>query len=166
MFGLKLQNSLQRNLSMNNKLPVKDVLAAIDMGAKHVWDELDEEERKQVNFWLLNRYVSSIRGSFEKQALAVFKTNEYYNKNWNELGTRHPKLQWQLLCMCGNTGDIEYHPWQGFKKKNGDGSKAVKLLEQIYPNMKRDEVELLAELSTKAELRELAKEHGIENFKL
>ena len=36
------------------KLPVKDILAAIDMNAKSVWDELSDDERKQVSFWLLN----------------------------------------------------------------------------------------------------------------
>ena len=142
-------------------LPVKDVLAAIDMGARSVWDELSDEEKKQVNFWLLNRYVSSVKGNRDAQELAVFKTNEYYNKNWNELGTKHPKLQWQLLCQAGNTGKIEYHQWIGFKKKTGNNN-AVKLLQQIYPNMKQDEVELLAGLSTKKELKQLAEEHDID----
>ena len=144
------------------KLPIKDVLAAIDMGAKSVWDELNEEERKSVGFWLLNRYASSVKGNREKQELAIFKTNEFYNKNWNELGMKHPKLQWQLICQSGNTGKIEFHPWIGFKKKNGDNSKGIKLLKQIYPNMKEDEIELLANLSTKKELKQLAEEHDIE----
>ena len=143
------------------KLPIKDILAAIDMGASNVWDELSNEERKQVSFWLLNRYVSSVKGSRDKQELAIFKTNEYYNKNWNVLGTRHPKLQWQLLCQAGNTGKIEYHQWIGLKKKTGN-TKVLSLLEKIYPNMKQDEVELLAELSTKKELKQLAEEHSIE----
>ena len=64
------------------KLPIKDILAAIDMGAKNIWDEINDEERKQVSFWLLNRYVSSVKGDRDKQELAIFKTNEYYNKNW------------------------------------------------------------------------------------
>ena len=144
------------------KLPIKDVLAAIDMGAKSVWDELNEEERKSVGFWLLNRYASSVTGNREKQELAVFKTNEFYNKNWNELGMRHPKLQWQLICQAGNTGKIEFHPWIGFKKKNGDNSKGIKLLKQIYPNMKEDEIELLTNLSTKKELKQLTEEYDIE----
>ena len=144
------------------KLPIKDVLAAIDMGAKSVWDELSDEERKAVGFWLLNRYVSSVKGNREKQELAVFKTNEFYNKNWNELGMKHPKLQWQLICQAGNTGKIEFHPWIGFKKKNGDNGKGIKLLKQIYPNMKEDEIELLANISTKKELKQLAEEHDIE----
>ena len=147
---------------MANKLPIKDILAAIDMGAKNVWDEITDEERKQISFWLLNRYVSSVQGNREKQELAIFKTNEYYNKNWNILGTRHPKLQWQLLCTAGGTKRIEYHEWIGHKKKSNDNSKSIKLLEQIYPNMKQDEVELLARLSTKAELKQLAEEHNID----
>jgi hypothetical protein len=148
-------------MASNQTLPVKDVLAAIDMGAKNVWDELTDEEKKQINFWLLNRYVSSVNGNREEQELAVFKTNEYYNKNWNELGTRHPKLQWQLLCMSGNTGKIEFHQWLGFKQKKGSNG-AIKLLQQVYPNMKQDEVELLARLSTKKELKELAEEYSID----
>lgn len=144
------------------KLPLKDILAAIDMGAKEVWDELSDEEKKQVNFWLLNRYVSSVKGNREKQELAVFKTNEYYNKNWNVFGTRHPKLQWQLLCQAGGTGNVEFHQWIGFKKKTDSSSKAVKFLLEVYPNMKRDEVEYLARTSTKAELRKLAEDLGYE----
>lgn len=154
---------------MANKLPIKDILGAIDMNGKSVWKELDDDERKQISFWLLNRYVSSVNGSREKQELAIMKTNEYYNKNFNDIGVGkengHQELMWQLLCASGGTGNIEFHQWIGFKKKAG-GDKAVKLLERIYPNMKADEVELLARLSTKKELKQLAEEHGIEGVKL
>ena len=143
------------------KLPIKDILAAIDMGAKNVWDELSEEEKKQVSFWLLNRYVSSVKGNREAQELAVFKTNEYYNKDYMVV-SKHPKLQWQLLCMSGNTGDIKFHQWIGHKKKTNDNNKGIKLLEQIYPNMKQDEVELLARTFTKKEFKQLAEEHDID----
>ena len=142
--------------------PVKDVLACIDSNAKSVWDELTDEQKKCVNFWLLNRYASSVSGTREAQELAVVMTNQIYNKNWNELGTRHPKLQWQLLCSLHNANsDIRRHNWIGFKKKTGNNN-AVKLLQQIHPNMKQDEVELLAGLSTKKELKQLAEEHDID----
>ena len=145
--------------------PVKDVLACIDSNAKSVWDELTDEQKKCVNFWLLNRYASSVSGTREAQELAVVMTNQIYNKNWNELGTRHPKLQWQLLCSLHNANsDIRRHNWIGFKKKTSNNN-AVKLLQQIHPNMKQDEVELLARLSTKKELKQLAEEHEI-NAKL
>ena len=143
------------------KLPIKYILAAIDMGAKNVWDEINDEERKQVSFWLLNRYVSSVKGDRDKQELAIFKTNEYYNKNYMEV-SKHQKLQWQLLCMSGATEKIEYHPWIGFKKKTQDNNKLVKVLEQVYPNMKQNEVEILARISSKSEIKKLAEDYGIE----
>jgi len=144
---------------MANKLPIKDILAAIDMGAKGVWDELADEEKKQVSFWLLNRYISSVKGNREAQELAVFKTNEYYNKNWNVLGTKHPKLQWQLLCQAGGTGKIEFHPWIGLKGK-GTTNKTLKFLKQIYPNMKESDLVLLSEMITTKELKAYAEELG------
>ena len=56
-----------------------------------------DDERKQAQARLLNRYVSSVSGNREKQELAISQTNEYYNKNYME--ALHPKLQWQLLCQ-------------------------------------------------------------------
>jgi len=147
------------------KIAIKEILSWIDNGESAIWDQLEDEHKKQISFWLLNRYVSGIQGSRDKQELAVFKTNEYYNKHFNDIGVSkdkgHPKLLWQLLCMSGNTGKNEFHPWIGFKKRDGSTGKAMQLLEKLYPNMKTDEVELLARISTKKELKALAEEHEI-----
>lgn len=151
---------------MADKLEIKEILNWIDNGYKDVWDQLEDDHKKQISFWLLNRYVASVNGSREKQELAIFKTNEYYNKHFNTIGVGkengHQKLMWQLLVMSGSTGKNEFHPWIGFKKKAGGNDKAVKLLEQIYPNMKADEVDLLAKICTTKELRNLAEEYGID----
>ena len=147
------------------KLAIKEILSWIDNGNSNIWNDLEDEHKKQISFWLLNRYVSGIQGSRDKQELAVFKTNEYYNKHFNDIGVSkdkgHPKLLWQLLCMCGDTGKNEFHPWIGFKKRDGSTGKAMSLLEKLNPNMKTDEVELLARISTKKELKALAEEHEI-----
>jgi len=148
------------------KLAIKEILSWIDNGYTEIWDQLEDDHKKQISFWLLNRYVSSVNGSREKQELAVFKTNEYYNKHFNDIGVGkdngHQKLMWQLLCQAGNTGKNEFHPWIGFKKRDGSTGAAVKFLEKLYPNMKTDEVELLARISTKKELKQLAEEHEID----
>ena len=143
---------------MQKKLPLKDVLAAIDLNAKNVWDELSDEERKQVSFYLLNRYVSSVKGTREKAELAVFKTNEYCNKGFFVL-QKHKKLLWQLLCMSGNTGKIQYHEWIGYKHKK-TSNKDQKELEKIYPNMKEDELQLMLSLMTKKEFKELLEQYA------
>jgi hypothetical protein len=147
------------------KLPLKDILAAIDMGAMSVWDELSDDEKKQVSFYLLNRYASVVTGKRETQELAIFKTNEYYNKHFFTL-QKHKKLLWQLLCLAGNTKKIEWHNWIGHKKKGSSNSKIVKLLSELYPNKKQDEIELLAALNTKKEIIQLAKDNGIQEVKL
>lgn len=147
------------------KLPLKDILAAIDMGAMSVWDELSDDEKKQVSFYLLNRYVSVVTGKRETQELAIFKTNEYYNKHFFTL-QKHKKLLWQLLCLAGNTKKIEWHNWIGHKKKGSSNSKVVKLLSELYPNKKQDEIELLAALNTKKEIIQLANDNGIQEVKL
>ena len=143
----------------------KELIPSIDMGFKELYDAASEDGKKDIklDLWNLNRYICSVKGSREEQELAVFKINEYYNRNWNVLGgTDHVKLQWQLLCVAGKTGKKKFHPWIGLKKKKDDSSKAVKILANIYPNMKMDEVETLARISTKNEIKQLAKEHGYE----
>ena len=147
---------------MNTKIPVKDVLAAIDMNAKSVWKELDDDQKKSVSFWLLNRYASSVAGKREKQELAVLKTNEYYNKNYMVISNHH-ELQWQLLCLCGNTGKIEFHKWQGLKSNvTNKSNKFVKILSNIYPNRKLDEIEMLAQTSSEEDIKQLIEDHALD----
>ena len=140
---------------MSEKLELKDILGALDCGAKEVWEELTPEQRKSVAFFLLNRYMSSVKtGNRELQEHFVLATNEYFNKHFFAL-SKHPKLLWQLLCACGyENRQAYYHEWIGNKKKAGEGKK-LKLLMKLYPSMKIDELELLAELSTSKELKEL-----------
>ena len=146
---------------MSEKLSIKDETAAIDMGARDLWDNFTDEQRKQISFFLLNRYASSIKTSDrDAQELAVFKTNEYFNKNFFLL-SKHPKLLWYLVCMCGNENKkIYFHEWIGHKKKTGD-NKITKFLEDKYPNMKRDEIEMLAQMVDKKDIKQLAKDLGM-----
>lgn len=139
-----------------SKLPLKDILEAVDQGGRDLWDLFDDEQKKDVKFFLMNRYVSAVKTSNrDVQEHFVLATNEYFNKHFFAL-SKHPKLLWQLLCACGyENRQAYYHEWIGNKKKAGEGKK-LKLLMKLYPSMKVDELELLAELSTPKELKELA----------
>ncbi len=144
------------------KLTLKEILPQIDRGNADWWDTLTDEQKKQINFWLLNRYISSSNGTYTDTAMAVLTTNEYYNKNWNDLGTKHPKLQWQILCMINDSGKSRFHKYINLRRTADSNSKSVKLLMKLYPNKKLDEVALLARISTKEEIRNIAKSHGLE----
>jgi hypothetical protein len=63
--------------------------------------------------------------------------------------------------MTGNEEKkIYFHEWIGYKKKTGD-NKILKFLETIYPDMKNDELELLAMMTDKKEIKEMAKDMGM-----
>jgi len=150
---------------MSEKVPLKEVLAAVDMNAKSLWDEIDDDQRKALKseFFILNRYISNAKvNNRDTQEHFVLAVNEYFNKHWNLL-QKHPKLLWQLLCMCGHESQkIFYHEWIGYKKKaNGNNNKKIKYLSQIYPNMKMREIEMLADINTEADLRQHAEQSGM-----
>ena len=65
--------------------------------------------------------------------------------------------------MCSYNGEkVFFHQWLGNKKKTGNAGKKIKFLEELYPDRKDDELELLAELSTDKDLKELARNYGMD----
>ena len=154
---------------MSDKVELKEKLAAVDQNVRELWDAMDTDQQKALKseFYILNRYVSNVQGQTrEVQEHFVLTVNEFFNKNWNSI-QKHPKLLWQLLCMCSYNGNtIFFHQWLGHKKKTGNGGKKVKFLEEIYPTRKMDELELLAEMSTDKDLKELGRKYGMDEATL
>ena len=65
--------------------------------------------------------------------------------------------------MCSWNGEkVFFHQWIGHKKKTGTGGNRMKFLEEIYPNRKRDELEMIAQLNTDKEIKELARKYGMD----
>jgi len=147
---------------MSDKIELKEKLAAVDMNARSLWDDMDDTQRKALKseFFILNRYISNVKSSNrDHQEHFVLTVNEYFNKHWNLL-QRHPKLLWQLLCMSSHESrKIFYHEWIGFKKKKGN-NKIGKFLLEIYPNQKQDEIELMSMMYNEKDCKELARQHG------
>jgi hypothetical protein len=148
---------------MSDKIELKEKLAFVDMNVRQAWDEMTPEQQKSLKseFFILNRYVSSAKSSKrEVQEHFVLTVNEYFNKHWNSL-QKHPKLLWLLLCMCSYNGEtVFFHEWIG--KKKTTGGKRIKLLEELMPHLKHDELAVLAKISTDKEIKELARKYGME----
>jgi hypothetical protein len=146
---------------MSDKIELKEKLAAVDLGAVSMWDEMSAEQQKALKneFFILNRYISNVKGqSREVQEHFVLTVNEYFNKYWFDL-QKHPKLMWQLLCMCSHESrKIFYHEWIGFKRKKEN--KRITFLSTMFPNSNQYELELMAELYSLAELKDLAIDTG------
>jgi hypothetical protein len=150
---------------VSEKIELKEKLSAVDQNIRELWDAMDAEQQKALKseFFILNRYISSGgTTNREIQEHFILTVNEYFNKNWNLL-QKHPKLMWMLLCMCSYNGErVFWHEWIGYKKKTGTNSKKIKFLEELYPNKKRDEVEMLSQLMTDKEVKDLARKYGMD----
>tara|TARA_Y100001937_G_scaffold121700_1_gene180912 strand:+ start:762 stop:1202 length:441 start_codon:yes stop_codon:yes gene_type:complete len=145
---------------MSNKLPLNTVLAAIDKKDYGFYDRLTPELQKQLSPFLLNRYVSLVKGSSELQAYYLMAGNQRVNCTYFELA-KHPKLVWQLLCTVSPGMGTQFHQWVGHKKKDkNNSSKRLKDVERFHPRAKNDELEMLANLYTDKELKEIAKLYG------
>lgn len=154
---------------MSEKIELKEKLSAVDQNVRELWDAMDADQQKSLKneFFILNRYISNVQSpKRELQEHFVLTVNEYFNKNWNNL-QKHPKLLWLLLCMCSYNGETVYfHQWLGNKKKTGTGGKKLKFLAEIYPNRKMDELEMLADMSTDKEIKDLGRKYGMDEATL
>ena len=142
-----------------------DMIPAVDMNIKELWDAVTDDGRKEIkgDMWNLNRYISNVETpNKEVQQHYVLTVNEYYNKNWNDLQKNHPKLLWMLLCMCNYDGKTQFfHKW--LPQGKAPSNKKVKFLAELYPDMRTDELELLAKINTDKELKELGRQHGLDD---
>ena len=150
---------------MSEKVELKEKIAAVDENIRELWDAMDPDQQKSLKseLFILNRYISNAKTSnVEVKQHFVLTVNEYFNKNWNVL-QKHPKLMWQLLCMCSYDGNKKFfHQWLGNKKKTGSNTKKVKFLAELYPDRKDDELELMSQLMTDKEVKELARQYGMD----
>jgi hypothetical protein len=143
-----------------SKLPLNTVLAALDRKDYDFYDQLDQEHKKQISPFLLNRYMSIVKGDETISSYYLLSTNQRVNVTYFELA-KHPKLIWQLLCSVSPGMGTKFHQWVGHKKKEKNTTKGrLGVLEKMHPNMKRDELNHLADLYTDKEIKELQKLHG------
>jgi hypothetical protein len=145
-------------MTKNAGLKLNEILAAVDMNGKEVWDDLDEEQRKSIVFYTLNRYISVIQGSREEKEHFVLLGNERFNKNLFLLLNKHPKLLWQLACSCGHESKkVFFHKWL---KLNKSKDKKSEFLGKLFPNMKTADLDALAKITTEKEIKEYCAELG------
>lgn len=138
----------------------KDMIPAVDMGLKELWDAATDDGRKEIkgDFWNLNRYISNVKSSNkELQEHFVITVNEFYNKNWADI-QKHPKLVWQTLCLCSHeTKKTYFHEWLPLKRAK---NKKEEFLADLFPNMKRADIETLAIVTTDKEIKQYCEALG------
>ena len=146
---------------MSSSLEIKYEMQAFDRKDRHYYDNFTDEDRKKFSTYLMLKYGANVGGNKDMQAYYLMATNDRVNKNFFDLG-KHPKLQW-LSCTTVSPGmGAQFHYWLAAKKKEGD-NKAQKFLAKLYPNMKSDEIDLLAKINDKRDLADMARKLGYDD---
>jgi hypothetical protein len=145
----------------NDPLYIVNEMAAFDRKDRAYYDKFTDEEKKKFSTYLMLRYGASVAGSSDLQAYYLMATNDRVNKNFFDLN-KHPKLQWLLCTSVSPAMGKQHHYWQGTKKKEGN-NKAQKFLAKLYPTLKQDEIDLLAQINDKRDIERLARELGLDD---
>jgi hypothetical protein len=125
------------------------------------YDELTDEEKKKFSPFLMIRWGADVQGSSDLQAYYLMSVNERLNKNFFDISTtQHKKFQWLMATSVSPGMGKQYHKWLAAKKKDSANNKAEKFLAELYPELRYDEIKLLARINSKDDLKQLAKQHG------
>ena len=141
------------------KLSIQNEMAQFDRKNRAFYDELTDEERKKFSNYLMIRWGSSVQGSRDLQEFYVISTNERLNKHFFAVN-RHPRLQWLMATTVSPGLGTHRHQWIAPKKKDAGSNEVKKQLMALYPNMKMADIETMAALTTKQELKQHLREHG------
>jgi hypothetical protein len=142
------------------KLDIKRELNAVDQKNYEFYDKLTDEERKVFSPYILMRYTSNVQGDKDIQVWFVEMTNECVNKNHWDLSKNHKALLWKLFAATG-AGVNCYHPYLAAGKKE-KANKIEKLLCEIYPARKLEDIKLLASMMDKKDKEELFDKMGFD----
>lgn len=145
---------------MNDRLTINNEMRVLDAKHRLFYSELTDEERKKFSPYIIMRYAASVEGSADFQEWYLRSTNERVNVNFFEVNSvRHKELQW-LLCTTVSPGmGTQRHYWIAPKKSESTNAN-TKLLRQLYPHLKTDELELLAKINDGKSIKQLARAHG------
>jgi hypothetical protein len=148
-------------VSNTDPLYIGNEMAAYDRKDRAYYDKFTDEQRKSFSTYLMLKYGANVSGGADMQAYYLMATNERVNKHFFEIN-RHTKLQWLCCTSVSPQMGNQFHYWLKGKKKEGD-NKSQKFLAKLYPNLKTDEIELLAKINDKRELADLARSLGFDD---
>jgi hypothetical protein len=147
---------------MSDKLNIANEMRELDCKNRNFYRDLTAEERKKFSNYLMIRWASGVQGSRELQEFYVIATNERLNKHFFSLG-KLPDLQW--LCATTVSPDLgaQRHQWIAPRKREPGAGSIKKQLSNLFPHLRDDEIDLLAEITSKKQLAEYVRQHGQES---
>jgi hypothetical protein len=140
------------------ELDLTRVLKAMDQKNYGFYESLTDAEKKEFTAFVMMRFLSSSSGDRDIQEWFIEMTNEFVNKNHWSI-SKHTNLTWKL-CAAVGTGIPTFHKYLPTKKIELD--KFEKLLGELYPSMKLDDIRMLSNMMDDNDREELFDKMGFE----
>lgn len=145
-------------------IKLADLFRAVNSKNVNWWETLTEEQQNKFSSWLYSRYMSIVRhNNPDMHRYYLINANQTLNTAISSLSKNHAKLIYLLMTTMVNEYtrvDHQYIPPMKKNKANKDVNNIMKLLHELYPHYKDDELELLASMTDKKEIIQLLQEHG------
>jgi len=135
------------------KLPIDQVLAAVDYRNGDYYSKLSDEDRRAVSTYMVQCWASQVQGSRDVQEQYLLNVNDYSNLDYIATTSGHEEMRWRVLALCGLGVKLrhEFIPPKGAKKDK----LSVWLIEQ-FPSLGDEEIELFRMLNGEEVLEDIA----------
>jgi hypothetical protein len=96
----------------NQDFNLFEAIAALDKKDYGYYDRLTPEQQRKFVPFMLIKWLSYVKGSGDIAGYYVMSTEYNANKYFfNENVSKHPKLQWYMLCAASPGLGKQYHQW-------------------------------------------------------
>lgn len=134
-------------------LDIFDMLNALDRKDYDYFDRLNETQQKKFAPFIIVQWMSAVKANHGLSAYYLMNTDYTANKYLlNEYVSKHPKLQWQMLCAASPGLGKQFHQWiPSIKQKVAKLEEPAKLKDvkdyykKIYPKASTDDIQAVAE---------------------
>jgi hypothetical protein len=145
---------------MSDPLNITNEMRALDLKKRDWYDQLTPEQQRKFSPYLMIRWGSSVQGSAELQEYYLRSLNQRLNRKFFSVNSsRHKKLLWLLATTVSPDMGSQRHTWLAAKRRESNTAR-LKTLRQLYPNYREDEIALMAEINTDAEINDYVQRHG------
>lgn len=143
-----------------DRLNIRNEMAAYDRKQRDYYDCMTEEEQKKFSPYLMIRWGSTVQGSRDLQEFYVIAANQLVNRHYFSVNTaRHKKLHWLLNTAVSPDLGVQKHYWIPMQKRISS-SKKHQILRELRPDLREDDIDLLAQINSQHDIDQYLKDHG------
>ena len=143
-----------------DKLSIQNELKCFDKKDRTFYTSLSDEEKKKFSNYLMIRWGSTVQESQDLQEFYIISCNERLNKHFFNIN-KHPELQWLCASTVSPGLKVYRHEWISMKKKEPNADSVKKHLTELFPNMREDDLNVMALINTKKDINNYKDKLGL-----